>query len=145
MLCEGGEWITNRVLSLVCAAEGDQFHEPVITFRLSITANLSWTSLRCASKPGFSWILTPLKLFVEPEGLAREQRATAIYELEDDLSFCLGEALAMSQTRSWILRKAPALLNNNGALQLRVRLEEKHNFINRLGRFDDSVARAKVL
>ena len=43
------------------------------------------------------------------------------------------------------MRKLPALRNNNGALQLRVRLEGKHHFINRLGRFDDPVARAKAL
>ena len=43
------------------------------------------------------------------------------------------------------MRKAPALRNNNGALQLRVRLEGKDHFINRLGRFDDPVARAKAL
>jgi len=42
------------------------------------------------------------------------------------------------------LRKAPALRNNNGALQLRVRLEGKDHFINRLGRFDHPVTRAKA-
>ena len=46
--------------------------------------------------------------------------------------------------RRWILRKAPALRNNNGALQIRVRLEGKDYFINRLGRFDDPVAQAKA-
>ena len=46
--------------------------------------------------------------------------------------------------RSWIFRKAPALRNNNGALQIRVRLEGKDYFINRLGRFDDPVAQAKA-
>ncbi|MEC7738533.1 MAG: hypothetical protein VYE46_06650 [Cyanobacteriota bacterium] len=35
--------------------------------------------------------------------------------------------------------------NNNGALQLRARLGGKDLFINRLGRFDDPVARAKAL
>ena len=43
------------------------------------------------------------------------------------------------------MRKAPTLRNNNGALQVRVRLEGKDHFINRLGRFDDPVARAKAL
>ena len=43
------------------------------------------------------------------------------------------------------MRKAPALRNNNGALQIRVRLEGKDHFINRLGKFDDPVARAKAL
>ena len=46
--------------------------------------------------------------------------------------------------RRRILRKAPALRNNNGALQIRVRLEGKDYFINRLGRFDDPVAQAKA-
>ncbi len=46
--------------------------------------------------------------------------------------------------RSWILRKVPALRNNNGALQVRVRLEGKDHFINRLGRFDNPVAQAKA-
>jgi hypothetical protein len=43
------------------------------------------------------------------------------------------------------LRKAPTLRNNNGALQVRVRLDGKDHFINRLGRFDDPVARARAL
>ena len=43
------------------------------------------------------------------------------------------------------MRKAPTLRNNNGALQVRVRLDGKDHFINRLGRFDDPVARAKAL
>jgi integrase len=42
------------------------------------------------------------------------------------------------------LRKAPTLRNNNGALQVRVRLDGKDHFINRLGRFDDPVARARA-
>ena len=45
---------------------------------------------------------------------------------------------------SWILRKAPSLRNNNGALQVRVRLEGKDHFINRLGRWDDPIAVAKA-
>lgn len=42
------------------------------------------------------------------------------------------------------MRKAPTLRNNNGALQVRVRLEGKDHFINRLGRWDDPVARARA-
>ena len=42
------------------------------------------------------------------------------------------------------MRKAPTLRNNNGALQVRVRLDGKDHFINRLGRFDDPVARARA-
>ena len=42
------------------------------------------------------------------------------------------------------MRKVPALRNNNGALQVWVRLEGKDHFINRLGRFDDPVAQAKA-
>ena len=43
------------------------------------------------------------------------------------------------------MRKAPTLRNNNGALQVRVRLDGKDYFINRLGRWDDPVARARAL
>jgi len=42
------------------------------------------------------------------------------------------------------LRKAPSLRNNNGALQVGVRLEGKDYFINRLGRWDDPIAVAKA-
>ena len=42
------------------------------------------------------------------------------------------------------MRKAPSLRNNNGALQVRVRLEGKDHFINRLGRWDDPIAVAKA-
>ena len=42
------------------------------------------------------------------------------------------------------MRKAPSLRNNNGALQVRVRLEGKDCFINRLGRWDDPIAAAKA-
>ena len=41
------------------------------------------------------------------------------------------------------LRKAPSLRNNNGAVQLRVRIDGRDHFINRLGRWDDPVAVAK--
>ena len=36
----------------------------------------------------------PLKPLVEPEGLAVDERATAGYELEECLGFCLGAALS---------------------------------------------------
>jgi len=42
------------------------------------------------------------------------------------------------------LRKAPSLRNNNGSLQVRVRLEGQDHFINRLGRWDDPIAVAKA-
>ena len=42
------------------------------------------------------------------------------------------------------MRKAPSLRNNNGALQVRVRLAGKDCFINRLGRWDDPIAVAKA-
>ena len=44
------EWITSRVSSLVWAAAGDQLKLPVITFRLSITANLWWSLSPRASR-----------------------------------------------------------------------------------------------
>ena len=45
------------------------------------------------------------------------------------------------------MRRPPSLRNNNGALQVRVRLGGRDHFINRLGRWEDSVAvaRAKAL
>ena len=42
------------------------------------------------------------------------------------------------------MRKPPSLRNNNGSLQLRVRIDGKDAFINRLGRWDDPVAVAKA-
>jgi integrase len=42
------------------------------------------------------------------------------------------------------VRKAPSLRNNNGAIQLRVRIDGNDNFINRLGRWDDPAAVAKA-
>jgi hypothetical protein len=42
------------------------------------------------------------------------------------------------------LRKAPSLRNNNGSVQLRVRIDCKDHFINRLGRWDDPAAVAKA-
>ncbi len=45
----------------------------------------------------------------------------------------------------WILRKASALRNNNGALQVRVLLDGQDHFVNSLGRFDALVARARAV
>ena len=42
------------------------------------------------------------------------------------------------------MRKAPSLRNNNGALQVRVRLGGKDCFINRLGRWEDPVVQARA-
>lgn len=42
------------------------------------------------------------------------------------------------------MRKAPSLRNNNGAVQLRVRIDGRDHFINRLGRWDDPAAVAKA-
>ena len=42
------------------------------------------------------------------------------------------------------MRKPPSLRNNNGSLQVRVRIDGRDAFINRLGRWDDPVAVAKA-
>lgn len=42
------------------------------------------------------------------------------------------------------MRKPPTLRNNNGALQVRVRLNGRDHFINRLGRWGDSLAMARA-
>ncbi len=42
-----------------------------------------------------------------------------------------------------MLKKPPRLRDNNGALQVRLRLDGRDHFINRLGRFDDPVAQAR--
>ena len=42
-----------------------------------------------------------------------------------------------------MLKKPPRVRDNNGALQVRLRLDGRDHFINRLGRFDDPVAQAK--
>ena len=42
------------------------------------------------------------------------------------------------------MRRPPSLRNNNGALQVRVRLDGRDHFINRLGRWDDPVAVARA-
>ena len=41
------------------------------------------------------------------------------------------------------LKKPPRVRDNNGALQVRLRLDGRDYFINRLGRFDDPVAQAR--
>ena len=43
-----------------------------------------------------------------------------------------------------MLRRPPSLRNNNGALQVRVRLGGRDHLINRLGRWDDPVAVARA-
>jgi hypothetical protein len=43
------------------------------------------------------------------------------------------------------MKKPPALRNNNGVVQVRVRMDGKDHFINRIGRWDDPVARAKAM
>jgi hypothetical protein len=42
-----------------------------------------------------------------------------------------------------MLKKPPRVRDNNGALQVRLRLDGRDLFINRLGRFDDPVAQAR--
>ena len=42
------------------------------------------------------------------------------------------------------MRKPPTLCNNNGALQVRVRINGRDHFINRLGCWCDGVARARA-
>ena len=41
------------------------------------------------------------------------------------------------------LKKPPRVRDNNGALQVRLRLDGRDHFINRLGRWDDPVAQAR--
>ena len=43
-----------------------------------------------------------------------------------------------------MLKNPPRVRDNNGALQVRLRLEGRDHFINRLGRFDDPIAQARV-
>ena len=136
--------ITIRFSSLVLAAEGLQLNDPVITFLLSTTANLWLRSLRWVSRLGFLAI-RPLKSLVGSAGPGGGVRATAGYELEVYPGFCLRAALSQILYEESFLRKAPALRNNNGTLQLRVRIEGKDHFINRLGRWDYSALRAKAL
>jgi len=42
-----------------------------------------------------------------------------------------------------MLKKPPRVRDNNGALQIRVWLDGRDYFFNRLGRFDDPVAQAR--
>ena len=42
------------------------------------------------------------------------------------------------------MKKPPALRNNNGVVQVRLRLDGRDRFINRIGRWDDPVAQAKA-
>ena len=42
-----------------------------------------------------------------------------------------------------MLKKPPRVRDNNGALQVSLRLDGRDYFINRLGRFDDPVAQAR--
>jgi len=42
-----------------------------------------------------------------------------------------------------MLKKPPRVRDNNGALQVRLRLDGRDDFINRLGRFDDPVVQAR--
>ena len=45
--------------------------------------------------------------------------------------------------RRVMLKKPPRVRDNNGALQVRLRLDGRNHFINRLGRWDDPVAQAR--
>ena len=42
------------------------------------------------------------------------------------------------------MRKPPAIRNNGGVIQLRVRVNGKDHFINRLGRYNDPIAFARA-
>jgi len=42
------------------------------------------------------------------------------------------------------VKKPPALRNNNGVVQVRVRMDGRDHFINRIGRWDDPIANAKA-
>ena len=42
-----------------------------------------------------------------------------------------------------MLKKPPRVRDNNGALQVRLRLDGRDHFINRIGRFDDPVVQAR--
>ena len=42
------------------------------------------------------------------------------------------------------MKKPPSLRNNNGSLQVRVRIDGRDAFINRLGRWNDAVAVARA-
>ena len=60
------------------------------------------------------------------------------------LGFCLMSALSPNPIQGrGMLKKPPRVRDNNGALQVRLRLDGRDHFINRLGRFDDPVAQAR--
>ena len=42
------------------------------------------------------------------------------------------------------MKKPPALRNNNGVVQVRLRIDGRDHFINRIGRWDDPIAHAKA-
>ncbi len=42
-----------------------------------------------------------------------------------------------------MLKQPPMVRDNNGALQVRLRLDSRDHFINRLGRWNDPVAKAR--
>ncbi len=42
-----------------------------------------------------------------------------------------------------MLKKPPSVSDNNGAVQVRLRLDGRDHFINRLGHFDDPIAQAR--
>ena len=50
-------------------------------------------------------MLMPLKPHVEPEGLGVDERATAGYELQECLGFCLGAALSQIPDEEMDLEK----------------------------------------
>ena len=43
----------------------------------------------------------------------------------------------------WMLKKPPRVRDNNAALQVRLRLDGRDHFINRLGCFVDQIAQAR--
>ena len=51
--------------------------------------------------------------------------------------------MSESHARERTLKKPPRVRDNNGALQVRLRLDGRDHFINRLGRWDDPVAQAR--
>ena len=50
-------------------------------------------------------MLIPLKPLVKPEGLGGDERATAGYELQECLGFCLGAALSQIPDEEMDLEK----------------------------------------
>jgi integrase len=52
--------------------------------------------------------------------------------------------MELDQLTIILLRKPPSLRNNNGVIQLRVRIDGNDYFINRLGRYNNPVALAKA-